>query len=72
MMPACNCLRMPCGESYVESRMRENRTYGSERGREPKGSPLPLWMPSVLYCFLPERRIGSFDKLRTGVRPERS
>ena len=25
---------MPCGESYVESRMRENRTYGSERGRE--------------------------------------
>ena len=27
-------LRMPCGESCVESRMRENRTYGSERGSE--------------------------------------
>jgi len=23
---------MPCSESCVESRMRENRTYGSERG----------------------------------------
>src|SRR3990172_9456059 len=44
VMPARNCLRMPCGESYVESRMRENRTYGSERGCEPKGSPLPLWI----------------------------
>ena len=32
MTPTRTGLRMPCGESYVESRMRENRTYGSERG----------------------------------------